>query len=124
MSSFRGPIAHEPKKDRPLLWIGVAIGLFAFYTHMMLGTEVPAGFHATPGANQVVLLSDTTCTYCDDAKALLANAHVPYAEYDVQTSKKGRSMYKKLHGRGVPILIINGHVIKGYDKSRILAALH
>ncbi len=121
------PAAGRPRQNRPWFWIAVAIALFSYQLHYqwnaLSDTGVPADFHATPGANDVVLLSDQTCLWCEHAKALLASANVPYTEYDVDNTAKGREMFHRLHGVGVPILIINKQVIRGYDRRRILAAL-
>ena len=44
-----------------------------------------------------------------------------YFEYDIEKSDEGRMQHEKLGGKGVPVLLISGDVVKGYDPSKILA---
>lgn len=85
--------------------------------------DQPSGFHVTPGANEVVILTQQGCRYCAAAERLLDEANVGYDDYDVDHTDKGRKMFRQLHGHGVPVLVINKQVIHGYSRSRILAAL-
>jgi hypothetical protein len=36
-------------------------------------------------------------------------------EYDVETSEKGRSGYKKLNGKGVPIILVGNKRMNGFS---------
>jgi hypothetical protein len=44
-------------------------------------------------------------------------------EYDIEKSTIGRREHKRLGGKGVPLLRINGKVIHGYNEKLILASL-
>ena len=46
---------------------------------------------------------------------------IAYFEYNIEESKKGNRQHKILGGSGVPVLLIKGEVVKGYDVPRILA---
>lgn len=71
--------------------------------------------------SQVILYSTAWCGYCKKARALLNENNIPFYEYDIEKSEEGNAQHKKLGGRGVPVLLINGEVIKGYNPTRILA---
>lgn len=71
----------------------------------------------------VVLYATDWCGYCRQARALLAEKGVQYTEYDIEKSAEGKRQYDALGVRGVPVLNINGTVVKGFDRRAILAAL-
>lgn len=69
---------------------------------------------------KVILYATSWCGYCEKARELLTENNIEYFEYDVEKSKEGREQFKRLGGKGVPVLLINGEVLKGFDPSRIL----
>lgn len=76
---------------------------------------------ATDG--RVVMFSTDWCGYCEQARRLLQASGVTYHEYDIEKSAEGFKQYQALGGRGVPLLIINGKLLRGFDKGQILRAL-
>ena len=68
----------------------------------------------------VILYATTWCGYCEKARELLAKYNISYHEFDIEKSDEGRKQYEELGGRGVPLLLINGEVVKGYNKNKIL----
>lgn len=69
---------------------------------------------------KVILYATSWCGYCEKARELLTENNIEYFEYDVEKSKEGREQFKRLGGKGVPVLLINGEVLRGFDPSRIL----
>ena len=69
---------------------------------------------------KVILYATSWCGYCTKVRDLLAENNIEYFEYDVEASAEGREQFKRLGGRGVPMLLINGEVLKGYNPSQIL----
>ena len=82
----------------------------------------PTPIVASPDS-RVVLFSTAWCGYCEQARRLLKASGVDYHEYDIEKSTKGFKQYQALGGRGVPLLIINGKLLRGFDKGQILRAL-
>jgi mycoredoxin len=72
---------------------------------------------------QAVLYGNSWCGYCQKARDLLAANNIAYFEYDIEKSEEGLEQFKRLNGRGTPVLYINGTVIKGYDSDKILDAI-
>lgn len=70
----------------------------------------------------VVLYATEWCGYCERTRKLFAENDVPYVEYDIEKSTQAYQDYKRLGGRGVPVVNANGTVIHGYSPQRILAA--
>jgi len=71
----------------------------------------------------VVLYGTKWCGYCAKTRELFKARKVPYKEYDVENSAEGQAQYEKLGVQGVPVIVINGVVIEGYDREGIEKAL-
>ena len=72
---------------------------------------------------QVVLYSTSTCPYCKMTRAFLAKHQVPYVEMDIERSRVALQQYDQLGGGGVPILVVNDKIIRGYNPDKMLAVL-
>jgi glutaredoxin len=80
--------------------------------------------NALNGAGKkVVIYTTSRCGYCKKAKAWFSSKGVAYTEYDVESSNKGRRDYKKLGGRGVPIILVGEQRLNGFSEGRLGAAL-
>ncbi len=72
---------------------------------------------------QVVMYSTDWCGYCKQARRLFRSAGVEYHEYNIEKSAEGLKQYQALGGRGVPLIIINDKILRGFDKAEILREL-
>ena len=69
---------------------------------------------------EVKVYSTPTCPYCKHAKEYLSSKGVSFQDIDVSNDKDAlQEMIKVSKQMGVPVIIINGEVIVGFDKSRI-----
>ena len=66
-------------------------------------------------APSVVMYSTTWCGYCKKAVAHFKQKNIKFKEYDIEKSSKGKRDYKKLRGRGVPIILIGGQRMNGFS---------
>ncbi|MFZ5653583.1 MAG: DUF4124 domain-containing protein [Pseudomonadota bacterium] len=75
---------------------------------------------ARPAAprREVVLYSTQRCGFCRQARAHFRARGIPYTEYDVETTAQGRRDYRRMNGRGVPIILIDGQRMDGFSASR------
>jgi mycoredoxin len=80
----------------------------------------PPPNYAEAHGGKVILYSTAWCGYCKKTRELLGENNIPYYEYDIEKSKEGNEQHKNLGGKGIPVLLINGEVIKGYNPSKIL----
>lgn len=69
---------------------------------------------------EVVLYSAQWCAYCQKVRELMDQHNIKYLEYDIERSSKGRAQYDRLGENGIPVLLIRGEVVKGYNPSKIL----
>ena len=75
------------------------------------------------GDADVILYATAWCGYCEKTRKLLRERDVPFVEHDIERSPEGRRQYEALNGRGVPLLVVKGTVVRGYSPQAILAAL-
>lgn len=67
----------------------------------------------------VVLFTTSWCSACKQAKAFLNQKGVAYLEYDVEKSPEARRQFEALGGRGVPLMVIDGTVVKGFNPNKM-----
>lgn len=69
------------------------------------------------GGDGVMLFSADWCGYCRKAKSYLADKHIAYREFDIDTPD-GRAAYSQAGGGGsVPLLLFQGRKVQGFDKA-------
>jgi glutaredoxin len=72
---------------------------------------------------RVVLYATDWCGYCKQTRRFLDSKGIPFKEYDIEKSPEGRKAYEALGGRGIPMIDVNGTLIRGFSEEAILAAL-
>ena len=73
---------------------------------------------------EIKVYSTPTCPYCKMAKDYLSSKNVSYQNIDVSSDKEAAEEMVKVSGQmGVPVIVINGKAMVGFDKSRIDALL-
>ena len=69
--------------------------------------------------DKIIIYSTETCPHCQSVKSYLDSKGFTYEEKDVQKDKEARQELLGKGYRGVPVLIINGEEIVGFDKEKI-----
>jgi glutaredoxin 3 len=70
--------------------------------------------------SEVVVYTTPTCGYCHQVKDYLAQRDVPYREVDVAADPQAAAEMVNLSGqRGVPVVLIDGQVVVGFNRPRI-----
>jgi len=73
---------------------------------------------------EVKIYSTPTCPYCVKAKAYFKEKGIIFQNVDVSSDESGLKEMIDLSGQmGVPVVVINGKVTVGFDKSSIDAQL-
>lgn len=67
--------------------------------------------------NSVVMYSAEWCGYCKKARRYFEANSISFEEYDIEKSSKGQRDYKKLNGRGVPIILVGDRRMNGFSES-------
>ena len=74
---------------------------------------------------EITVYSTKQCMYCNNLKAWLAQNNIPYHSIDVgEDPVAAREMIDLTGQRGVPVIVIDGEVIVGFDRPRIEALLN
>ncbi|RBJ69430.1 glutaredoxin family protein, partial [Pseudomonas sp. MWU12-2534b] len=71
----------------------------------------------------VALYSTDWCGYCKQTKRFLDSKGIAFQEFDIEKDAEARKAYEALGGRGIPLIDVNGTLIRGFDPDEILAAL-
>lgn len=64
---------------------------------------------------KVVMYSATWCGVCKKAKRYFEDNRIRYTEYDIENSATGKSDFKKLGGKGVPIILVGNRRMNGFS---------
>ncbi|VAW43778.1 hypothetical protein MNBD_GAMMA02-694 [hydrothermal vent metagenome] len=92
----------------------------AFFIYQKWGvTDASAELNQKHGSD-VIMYSTSTCGYCKKARVLLNMQGVKYKDLDIGKSATANAEFKSLGGRGVPLFLIQGEVIKGFNQNRVL----
>jgi len=68
----------------------------------------------------VVVYTTPTCGFCHQVKAYLKQRGVPFTEYDVSRDPQAAAEMVRLSGqRGVPVVLIDGQVVVGFNRPLI-----
>lgn len=68
------------------------------------------------GGQKVILYSASWCSACKKAKRYFEANDIQYKEYDVEKSQKGRTDYRRLNAKGVPVILIGKKRMNGFSE--------
>ena len=74
--------------------------------------------------NKIEVFSSDTCKYCVELKDYLKENNVEYIEYNISRDEEARRNLIKLGYMSVPVTLINGNHVLGFDKLRIRQLLN
>lgn len=69
--------------------------------------------------NRIKIFTTDTCPHCQSVKEYLTSKGFVYIEKNVQKDKEARQELIKKGYRGVPIIVINGEDVIGFDKEKL-----
>ncbi len=65
--------------------------------------------------DKVVMYSAEWCGVCKKAKKYFKANNIPYKDYDIEKSSKGKKDYKKLGAKGVPVILVGKKRLNGFS---------
>jgi glutaredoxin-like YruB-family protein len=72
----------------------------------------------------VTIYSTPTCHFCKMAKDFFAEKNVPFTNFDVSVDAQKREEMIQLTGQlGVPVIVIDGDIMVGFDRDKLAAKL-
>ncbi len=69
--------------------------------------------------SNVIVYSSNSCGYCTLAKEYLQEKGVSYEEKNISTDPTAKKELIQKGYRGVPVIIVNGEEIVGFDKAKL-----
>lgn len=68
---------------------------------------------------RIEIYTSNTCTYCHQAKEFFKENNIDYTEYNVSTDIEARKALMKKGIMSVPLIVIDGEDILGFDETRV-----
>jgi glutaredoxin len=75
-----------------------------------------AGSSVTSGP-ELILYSTSKCGYCKKARAYMRKNDIAFTDYDIEKDRFANSEFKRLGGRGVPLLVRGEKTLTGFGPS-------
>ena len=69
--------------------------------------------------DKVILYSTNSCGYCKLAKMYFEKNNIIFIEKKVDSDNIARAEFEKYNVSGVPLIVVNGKVIRGFDKATL-----
>lgn len=67
---------------------------------------------------KVTMYATKWCGYCRAARGYFAAKDIKYVEYDIEHDRDAKAAFKRLGGKGVPLIVINNQVMRGFSEER------
>ena len=64
----------------------------------------------------VIMYSTSWCGYCKQARRYFNQKQIAFTEYDVEKTDKGKQDFKRLGGKGVPVILVGDRRLNGFSK--------
>ncbi|MDP2939695.1 MAG: Uxx-star family glutaredoxin-like (seleno)protein [Candidatus Omnitrophota bacterium] len=70
--------------------------------------------------HEVKIYTTPACPYCIRAKTYLQEKNISFQNIDVSIDQQGLEEMTKLSGQmGVPVIVVDGKVLVGFDRNRL-----
>ncbi len=69
------------------------------------------------GQPEIIFYSASWCGYCNATRAFFKDNGIRYTEHDVESSTEGVEGHRKLGGGGVPLILVGGETVRGFNES-------
>ena len=111
----QGQIHYSDQKpeDRPVTEIPVET---RSYQGVSYGTVEVDTRKDAPGS-RVVMLSASWCGSCKKAKQYFRRNGIPFLEYDIEKSSRGKRLYEQLGATGVPVILVGKKRMNGFSEA-------
>ncbi|MBC8060756.1 MAG: glutaredoxin family protein [Clostridiaceae bacterium] len=72
---------------------------------------------------QIDIYTSNNCQYCHEAMEFFNESNLEFTEHNISINKEAKSSIIKKGYRSVPLIIIDGQEILGFNKERIVTLL-
>jgi glutaredoxin len=105
------------------LLIIIAVLFVATQWPVLRDALVPPKDYSYLGKTYVTMYSTSWCGYCAKARRFMDRNQIAYTDLDIEKSEQANRQYESLGGGGIPLIVVNGQIIQGYDPDSILRYL-
>ncbi|WP_119393681.1 glutaredoxin family protein [Salinibius halmophilus] len=70
-------------------------------------------------SSAVELYATSWCGYCARTRAFFEENNIDYVEFDIEQDANALDRFKQMGGQGVPLTVINNHIVYGYNLPEI-----
>jgi glutaredoxin len=111
----QGQVHYSDQKpeDRPVTEIPVET---RSYQGISYGTVAIDTRKDAPKA-RVVMLSASWCGTCKKARQYFRRNGIPFREYDIEKSSRGKRLYEQLGATGVPVILVGKKRMNGFSEA-------
>jgi glutaredoxin len=64
----------------------------------------------------VVMYATAWCPYCARARAYFKRTNTAYVEHDIERSAEAHAEFRRLGGRGVPLILVGEEKLRGFSE--------
>ncbi|QIZ78585.1 glutaredoxin family protein [Ferrimonas lipolytica] len=97
----------------------VVVVLFGFAGYQLSAAGRYANQMQAKYDSEVLLYSASWCSVCASARRYFARNDIDYVEIDVETDTSNNDEFRQLGGLGVPLIVVKGKVMRGFEPNRI-----
>ena len=90
--------------------------LLAVVALLGAGAAAAQSAPAAKAAGPVVMYATSWCPYCAKARTYFKRNGIAYAEHDIEKSAAANAEYKRLGGRGVPLIYVGAERMSGFSE--------
>ncbi|HTP64430.1 MAG TPA: glutaredoxin family protein [Geobacteraceae bacterium] len=76
---------------------------------------------ASTSSVKVEVFMTSWCGYCRKMINFLNEKGIPYTAYDIEKDNAAAATYRSLGGRGVPLVRVGSHLVRGYDPAAVMS---
>lgn len=70
-------------------------------------------------SKRVIMYSASWCGVCKQARGYMQAKDIAFREYDVETNARGARDFKRLKGKGVPLIVVGKQRMSGFSAARL-----
>ncbi len=97
----------------------ISNNISSFTSVAVEGFKFDPNLITTRTANKkVVMYSTEWCGYCKQAARHFRQNNIAFVEHDIEKSSNAANDFKKLGGRGVPLILVGKKKMSGFNASR------
>jgi glutaredoxin len=81
-----------------------------------VSAPAPAPQPQARAALPVVMYATSWCPYCAQAREYFGRSGIAYTEHDIERSASAKAEFKRLGGRGVPLILVGREKLSGFSE--------